>query len=326
MDWDKIDAVQRMQDYIVSHLDGEITLEALGQTAGYSSFYCIRIFKELTGKTPFDYIRALRLTRAAQTLRDSGERVLDVALESGFNSQDGFARAFARRFAIAPREYRRALPPVSYFTYYPIRHACLMMAEQQALPQERMEQMMTQERNNALQPERPAHTVPGTVTVTRVERPARRLILLRAKEAADYMTYCGEMGCDWEGLLNSIPEKLDLAALLTLPRPLIRPGTSGCAAGVEVPADYAKPLPEGYEALDLPPCTMLYFQGTPFERDEDFCTAIEIVAEAIAGYPLAQYGLELDADAAPRFNFGAGAKNGAKMALPVRQAKSADHI
>lgn len=134
MDWDKIDAVQRMQDYIVSHLDGEITLEALGQTAGYSSFYCIRIFKELTGKTPFDYIRALRLTRAAQTLRDSGERVLDVALESGFNSQDGFARAFARRFAIAPREYRRALPPVSYFTYYPIRHACLMMAEQQALP------------------------------------------------------------------------------------------------------------------------------------------------------------------------------------------------
>ena len=70
MDWDKIDAVQRMQDYIVSHLDGEITLEALGQTAGYSSFYCIRIFKELTGKTPFDYIRALRLTRAAQTLRD----------------------------------------------------------------------------------------------------------------------------------------------------------------------------------------------------------------------------------------------------------------
>lgn len=95
--------------------------------------------------------------------------------------------------------------------------------------------MMTHERNNALQPERPAHTVPGTVTVTRVERPARRLILLRAKEAADYMTYCGEMGCDWEGLLNSIPEKLDLAALLTLPRPLIRPGTSGCAAGVEVP-------------------------------------------------------------------------------------------
>ncbi len=40
--------------------------------------------------------------------------------------------------------------------------------------------------------------------------------------------------------------------------------------------------------------------------------AIEIVAEAIAGYPLAQYGLELDADAAPRFNFGAGAKNGAE--------------
>lgn len=319
MDWDKIDAVQRMQDYIVSHLDGEITLEALGRAAGYSSFHCIRIFKELTGKTPFDYIRALRLTRAAQTLRDSNERVLDVALDSGFDSQDGFARAFARQFAIAPRDYRRQLPPVSYFTYYPIRNSCLMMAEQQALPQERMEQMMTQEKKEALQPERQAPAVPGAVTVTRVERPARRLILLRAKQATDYMTYCGEMGCDWEGLLNSIPEKMDHAALLTLPRPLTSPGTSGCAAGIEVPAGYAKPLPEGYEVLDLPPCTMLYFQGMPFERDEDFCTAIEIVAEAIAQYPLAQYGLELDSDAAPRFNFGAGAETGAKMAFPVKE-------
>lgn len=320
MDWDKINAVQRMQEYIVSHLDGEITLEALGAAAGYSSFHCIRIFKELTGKTPFDYIRALRLTRAAQTLLDSDERVLNVALDSGFDSQDGFARAFARQFAIAPRAYRRTQPPVSYFTCYPIRHACLMTAERQAPPNERMEQIMTQEKNEALQQERQAHAVPGTVTVTRVERPARRLILLRAREATDYMTYCGEMGCDWEGLLNSIPEKLDRAALLTLPRRLTTSGASGCAAGVEVPADYAKPLPAGYEAIDLPPCTMLYFQGMPFENDEDFCTAIEIVVQAIANYPLEQYGLALDSETAPRFNFGAEAKTGAKMAFPVKRA------
>lgn len=51
MDWDKIDAVQRMQDYIVSHLDGEITLEALGQTAGYSPCR-IWIFKELDRQNP----------------------------------------------------------------------------------------------------------------------------------------------------------------------------------------------------------------------------------------------------------------------------------
>lgn len=319
MDWDKIDAVQRMQDYIVSHLDGEITLEALAQAAGYSPFHCIRIFKELTGRTPFDYIRALRLTKAAQTLLESDERVLDVALDSGFDSQDGFARAFARQFAIAPRAYRRDRPPVSYFTYYPIRHACLMTAEQQALPNERMIQTMNQGKNQASRPEQNAPAVP--VTVTRVERPARRLLLLRAKEATDYMTYCGEMGCDWEGLLNSIPEKLDRAALLTLPGPLVRPGTSGCAAGVEVPAGYAKPLPAGYEAVDLPPCTMLYFQGMPYENEEDFCTAIEIVAEAIAHYPLAQYGLALDSEAAPRFNFGAEARIGAKMAFPVKRAE-----
>lgn len=45
MDWDKIDAVQRMQDYIVSHLDGEITLEALGRlpaTAPFTAFGFLR--------------------------------------------------------------------------------------------------------------------------------------------------------------------------------------------------------------------------------------------------------------------------------------------
>ena len=320
MDWNKINAVQRMQDYVVSHLDSAITLEALAQAAGYSPWHCIRIFKELTGKTPFEYIRALRLTKAAQALSNSDDRVLDVALNSGFDSQDGFARAFIRQFAITPRTYRVEQPPVSYFTYYPIRHACLMTAEH-ASPKKREEQPMQTEKDDMMQPNgEQRSTVSGTVTVTMVERPARKLILLRAKEAVDYMTYCVEKGCDWEGLLNSIPEKLDRAALLTLPKRLAKPGTSDCAAGVEVPSDYIKPIPKDYETIDLPPCSMLYFQGMPFKIEEDFCVAIGIVAEAIANYPLEQYGYQLDNEMAPRFNFGADAKTGAKLAFPAKRA------
>ena len=99
---DKINAVSKMQKYIDAHFNDEITLDDLSQAAGYSKYHAMRIFKELTGKTPFESIRALRLTKAATALRDSDDKVVDVALDNGFESHDGFTRAFARQFAITP--------------------------------------------------------------------------------------------------------------------------------------------------------------------------------------------------------------------------------
>ena len=65
-----IQAVQRMQEYIEMHLHRKITLKELANVAGYSSWHAARLFKEVTGKPPFDYIRTLRLTQAALLLRD----------------------------------------------------------------------------------------------------------------------------------------------------------------------------------------------------------------------------------------------------------------
>lgn len=74
-----VDAVQKMQDYISTHLDKEITLADLANVALYSPWYCYRIFKEYTGYTPSDYIRRLKLTDAAQKLKNTPSRVLDIA-------------------------------------------------------------------------------------------------------------------------------------------------------------------------------------------------------------------------------------------------------
>ena len=296
---DKIAAVNRMQEYIAAHLDGEITLEALGDAAGYSKYYAARVFGELTGRTPFAYIRALRLTRAAQSLRDTGGQVIDAALGSGFDSHDGFTRAFAREFAITPQKYARETPAVRYFVPYPVGHSHIFDEEVEPMTNEK---------------------VSRTVTVTAVERRARKLILQRAKSAkdGDYFAFCEEMGCEWEGLLGSIPEKFDSPALLTLPPNLVRPGTSNSAAGVEVPADYAKPIPAGYDVIDLPPCTMLYFTGTPYADEDDFCLAIDIVGAAAAVYDPLPFGWQFAPELAPHFNFGTSAAAGAKMAAPVK--------
>ena len=298
-DSDKIDAVKRMQEYIAAHLDEEITLEALGAAAGYSKYHAARLFAELTGKTPFAYIRALRLTRAAQSLRDTGGLVIDTALDSGFGSHDGFTRAFAREFAITPQEYTRKTPAVRWFIPYPVVHTHILNEEVEPMQNEK---------------------VSRTVTVTAVERPARKLILQRAKQTkdGDYFAFCEEMGCEWEGLLGSIPEKFDSPALLTLPPSLVKPGTSNTAAGVEVPADYAKPVPAGYDIVDLPSCTMLYFVGAPYASEDDFCIAIGIAEEAMEGYDPVPFGRQLTPSLAPRFNFGSSAAGGARMAMPVK--------
>ena len=72
--WENINAVQRVQDYIAEHINEPITLYMLSQAAGYSPWYTSRIFKEYTGKTPLEYIRWLRLSRAALELWDDSKR------------------------------------------------------------------------------------------------------------------------------------------------------------------------------------------------------------------------------------------------------------
>lgn len=297
-DLDKIQAVQNMQAYIIRNADTEIDMNELAVVSGYSRYHAIRLFKQYIGQTPSEYIRALRLSHAAVHLRDSNDKVLETALDASFESHDGFTRAFSRQFGIGPAAYQKSKPPISLFTYYPISHALLHYKK-------RMDTEMSKTK------------VPATVTVQTVDRPARKLLILRSQKAEDYMSFCGEMGCDWEGMMNSVPEKFDNAALLELPGHLVTEGTSAFVAGIEIPLDYQKPIPENMEILDLPACKMLYFCGAPYENDEDFCEAIEIVAEAIRNYKPEDYGLAYDFNIAPRFNFGSSAMSGAKMAIPV---------
>jgi AraC-like DNA-binding protein len=53
----------------------------LGKAAGYSPWYTAVIFKKLTDKTPGEYIRQLRLTKAALRLRDENNKIIEVAME-----------------------------------------------------------------------------------------------------------------------------------------------------------------------------------------------------------------------------------------------------
>jgi AraC-like DNA-binding protein len=112
---EKIDAVQRMQNFIEEHITEPITLRMLADAAGYSPWHSARIFKALTGKAPFEYIRALRLSRAAVKLRDEGVKIIDVAFDFVFGSHEGFTRAFSKEFGITPQSFCKNSPPLKLF-------------------------------------------------------------------------------------------------------------------------------------------------------------------------------------------------------------------
>lgn len=99
-------ALTRSLTYIQSHLDGDLSLEALGAVAGCSPPYFARRFADLMAETPKQYTSRLRLERAALRLILLNDGILDIALECGFSCHETFSRAFRRRFGVAPHAFR----------------------------------------------------------------------------------------------------------------------------------------------------------------------------------------------------------------------------
>ncbi|GAB0115058.1 helix-turn-helix domain-containing protein [Acidisoma sp. C75] len=94
-------------DYIEANLDEEIALAAVARAASLSQWHFQRIFKALTNETVKTYIRSRRLAVSLDKLRATNERILDIAIAAGYESQEAFSRAFKASFGMTPTDYRR---------------------------------------------------------------------------------------------------------------------------------------------------------------------------------------------------------------------------
>lgn len=297
---DTVMAVQQMQEYIDVHIHDKITLKQLSEAAGYSPWHSARIFKELVGKTPFDYIRALRLTKAALSLRDEDHKIIDVALDFVFDSHEGFTRAFSKEFGLSPKVYSKKTPPIQLFipekilNYYQIFN--------------KGEIEMNHKKSAK------------TIFVQVIERPERKVLLKRGIKATGYFAYCEEVGCDVWGLLSSVKEALYEPIGMWLPKHLIKEGTSQYVQGVELPIDYRNTVPEGYDLIELPSCKMMIFQGEPYD-DENFMGEIDEVMDAIDKYDPTIYGFKWASEEAPRFQLAPMGYRGYIEARPVTAIK-----
>jgi AraC family transcriptional regulator len=94
--------------FVESDAAESVQLQNLAAIAGMSKFHFLRVFRRLTGLTPYQYLISARMRRAAVGLASSRRPVLTVALESGFGDLSTFTNRFRATFGLTPTQYRKS--------------------------------------------------------------------------------------------------------------------------------------------------------------------------------------------------------------------------
>jgi len=100
------DAVGKVNEYILRNLGGDVSQTRLAEIVYLSPSYLSRLYKQSTGLSLTEYITNARLQRAKQLLRETPQKIHDVAAEVGFESPSYFTRFFKKMTNLTPQEYR----------------------------------------------------------------------------------------------------------------------------------------------------------------------------------------------------------------------------
>jgi AraC-like DNA-binding protein len=102
-------AVLRAQEFIVSRCTSPLSLEAIAEVAGYSTFHFAHMFRDEVGVPLYRYVLDLRLRAAADAVLQGAGNLSRLALSLGFSSHSHFAAAFRRTFGESPTRLRSRL-------------------------------------------------------------------------------------------------------------------------------------------------------------------------------------------------------------------------
>lgn len=94
--------------WIDDNSDQPLDLETTAKAAGVSSFHFLRLFSNVLGVTPHQYLVRARLRHAARRLADDTRSITDVAFDVGFGDLSNFVRTFHRAAGVSPRRFREA--------------------------------------------------------------------------------------------------------------------------------------------------------------------------------------------------------------------------
>ena len=104
---DYLKALENAIIYIENHLGEAIMVEDVASAAGYSYYHLTRQFSAVLGESVGSYIKKRRLADGAKKLLYSNKRIIDIAMENGFDSSEAFSHAFKAIYKVSPSIYRK---------------------------------------------------------------------------------------------------------------------------------------------------------------------------------------------------------------------------
>ena len=99
--------IKQMLSFIQERVSSPIEVDDIAGSAGISRRECLRCFRQTLGTTPSRYLSGYRLEKAADMLRSTKLRVIDISLECGFEDSSYFTRVFTKKYGMTPRDYRK---------------------------------------------------------------------------------------------------------------------------------------------------------------------------------------------------------------------------
>lgn len=102
--------IKGVLEYIGLHYTENISIESLASSCYFSEYHFMRFFKKYVGMSCLDYIKSLRLQKAADLLEQQELSITDAAMSAGFSSLSYFYREFKKRYGMTPRQFIHSLP------------------------------------------------------------------------------------------------------------------------------------------------------------------------------------------------------------------------
>ncbi len=99
--------IRGMLAYMEEHFAEDITVQQIADSVSISAGSCLNCFNKILGTTPIQYLRSLRLDKAAELLRISHKTAKEAALECGFNDVSYFTKSFRTKMGVTPKEYQK---------------------------------------------------------------------------------------------------------------------------------------------------------------------------------------------------------------------------
>lgn len=263
--------IQTMVDWIENNLSEFPTLLGMSEHIGYSPYYCSTKFHQIVGITIKSYVAGRRLCKATIEIRDTDDRILDIAIKYGYSSQEALTRAFMSAYGCTPAAYRKSPCPVALS----------------------LRQVVLSPQNYINKGERTMSDFCLREPQIRMEFiPAHKYIGIWEDRAADYEEFWQFHNCDEVcGIIESLRNISDPVVGCHMAGWYYVNDERKYFYGLGVPADYDGEIPDGFSIKEFPASYYLVFFHPAFDYLKDNGEVMGKVENLAWSYDITEMGM-----------------------------------